>query len=158
MNGCTSKFDALPFTKADIDETSTWDLTELMTELRPGEAIWTRFHVADEVGELWSSDGCACMGDLLFRRTGPHQNIFSLPLHIKRVGRYVRTFCLWKGPSFKLADWKQLPAGSKMLLSPEPCELEEDLAHFRAAYLRRAGIGHFDLLEEGDGSLWVGRS
>ncbi|MBX7531705.1 hypothetical protein K3165_02065 [Qipengyuania sp. 1XM1-15A] len=158
MSAPQDDFMELPNSFLDIDKTDLWTVDSQMRSLKPGETIWTHFPIRDGTGELWSSDGNSWASSLLFKRGGPHSRISGLPLHIKVVGYFVRALCLWQGPRFKLADWKELPAGKKMMLSPVQCEKEQELADFRVGYFRRNGTGQFQLINEEDGSLWVGRA
>lgn len=123
-------------------------------DINPGQSLWFEFGDENERGLMDDPTGRS-ERDLIQSAANAWKQ--GVPLVAKRVGRLVRVFRLWNGPPRKLSDWRQLPFGGSMMLSPVPCEKEEELAYFRTQYLGRQGVGNFAVETRDNGSLWVSK-
>lgn len=121
-------------------------------DIAPGQCLWFGFEGENERG-LRDDEGCRQDFGLIMDAAISSKR--GIPILARRVGQLVRAFRLWNGPPHKLSDWRQLPLGHSMMLSPVPCEKEEDLANFRVRYLVQKGVGEFSVETRSDGSLWV---
>lgn len=81
----------------------------------------------------------------------------GIHLHIQTVGAYIRTHRLRVGPTKKLSDWIELPAGVLMLLNPLPTAEDVERAINRGRYMRLKGFGQFRSWTDDGGRLWAER-
>lgn len=123
-------------------------------DIASGQRLWFGFEDEDERGLCDDASG-RNEQNLIEEATRSWK--WGVPVLAKRVGQFVRAFRLWDGPPRKLSDWRQLASGHSMMLSPVPCEKEEELAFGRASYLSKQGVGTFAVETRDDGSLWVSK-
>lgn len=76
--------------------------------------------------------------------------------HVQQVGTYVRVRRL-RHPTAKLADWRELNIGERMLVNPASTPEDIERANVRLGYMRHKGQGRFLCYVDEVGALWVTR-